>query len=496
MWKNIERTVMYITVFLVIAFLVPIYMYACYTVPLADDFNMAGGAYWAWVDTGSIWSVIVAAWKQSMYQYMTWAGEYVCMFLQALPIGLGNFRLYFISSWVNTSILVLAVYYAGKVFLIDYLGADKRKYRITVSVIFLFMITFLPEIYDAFYWHTTVISYTLSFAVKLVILAGIFKTLFVEKKVEKRMLVLLAIGTFLAGGFEASFSQTSFFLAITAFLIVLILKKEKLGLALLYWFATTIGWGIALLAPGNMARQEKNYGGTTSVFAVIWESMHRGFDAISENINIPLLLVTLLILPMIYKVVKKSKGTFKLPGILSFYSIAMYASAYAPWIFSRGTEAPSPYGGDSGYVRNVFWMTFVILWFVNVIYWTGWFAKNFVLEVKGKNKKEIIHKKIGYYGIILMLVLFWSIKLEHVMEYTSPRLLWHIINGNAQRYYAGMEQREELLLENSDELIIVPKLQMPIPTRGAGDILSDENHWVNEGVTVFYRLKSGVRTEE
>ena len=496
MWKNIEKIVMYIMLFSVILCLIPVYMYACYTVPLADDFCMTGVAYRAWLETGSFWSVIQAAWDLSVDKYMTWAGEYVCMFLQALPVGLGDYRLYFLSSWINTSILVLAVYYAGKVVVVDYLKADVRKYVIIVSTLFLYMLIFIPEIYDAFYWHTTVVSYTLSFAVKIVILAGVFKTLFIEKHVAKRKNFFLALGVFTAGGFEVSFSQTSFFLTITAFLLVSVIKKNKVCLSLLYWILTTIGWAVALLAPGNMARQEKNYGGTTSVVAVVWESMHRGFDAISENINAPLLLVTMLILPVIYKVVKLSKAEFKLPGILTFYSIGIYASAYAPWIFSRGIYAPSPYGGDSGYVRNVFWMTFVILWFMNVIYWTGWFAKNFTLKVEEKDTKRIVYKKIGYYGFLLALLLFWSIKLEHVMEYTSPRLLWHMANGNAQRYYSGMELREELLLENSEQVIVVPKLEMPIPTCGAGDILADENHWVNEGVTAYYKLKCGVRTEE
>lgn len=496
MWKNIEKTIMYLVLFMVVVCLIPVYMYACYTVPLADDFCMAGPSYRAWVETGSIWSVIAAAWKHSMYQYMTWAGEYVCMFLQALPVGLGNYRLYFVSSWINISLLVVSVYYAGKVFLVDYLKADKEKYVLIVSIFFLYMLFFIPEIYDAFYWHTTVISYTLSFAVKIALVAGIFKILFIEEKGKNKSCILLILGTFLAGGFEVSFSQTSFFLTITAFLTISVLKKKNVVLAFVYWIATTIGWGIALLAPGNMARQEQNYGGTTSIIAVIWESMHRGFDAISENINILLLLVTMLSVPMIYKVVKTSKAQFKEPGLLSIYSIGIYASSYAPWIFSRGTEAPSPYGGDSGYIRNVFWMTFIVLWFVNVVYWTGWFTKNFGVETKEKDTKKIAQKKVGYYGVILILLLFWSIKLEHVMEYTSPRLLWHIVNGNAERYYNSMELREELLLENSKEVIVVPYLEMPIPTCGAGDISSEVNHWVNEGVNVYYKLESGVRTEE
>ena len=490
-----EKNISVLMLLLVIGFLVPIYLFACYTVPLADDFCMAGPSYRAWVESGSIWQAIVAAGEQTIYQYMNWAGEYVCMFLQALPIGLGSYRLYFVSSWINTSIFVFSVYYAGKIFFVEYLHADKKKYFIVTTIVLLYMVTFIPELYDAFYWHTTVVSYTLSFAVKLIILAGMFKSLFI-REVSRGMMAVLLILSFAAAGFECSFSQTSFFLIVTAFLCIACVMKKNVKLAGAYWFLTTAGWGLALLAPGNMARQDSNYGGTTSVIAVLWESMHRGMDGISENIGLILILVTLLILPFVYKMVKQSEKSFLLPGLLSLYSIAIYASTYAPWIFSRGTEAPSPYGGDSGYVRNVFWMTFVLLWFVNVIYWTGWVAKTFQISITDNEHKKIQNTQILYYGVVLFLMLFWSVKLEHVMEYTSPRLLWHIANGNANAYYTAMEAREERLLSDTEELIVVPKVEMPIPTRGAGDILSDETHWVNEGVKAYYRLKRGVKLEE
>ncbi len=481
---------------IIIICFIPIYLYAYYTVPLADDFCMAGPSYRAWIETGSMWQVIAVAWKESVYQYMTWAGEYICMFLQALPIGLGDYRLYFLSSWVIVSIFIFSVYYAGKVFLKDYLKASTQKSFIITSILLLYMVTFLPEVYDAFYWYTTSVSYTLSFAVKLMLVAGIFKSLFVTEKVSKTKIVLFILLAFASAGFECSFSQTSFFLVMSAFMVISFCKKRKKQLAVMYWIATTVGWGVALLAPGNMARQNSNYGGTTGVVSVIWESLHRGIDGISDNMNIVLLLVTLLILPITYRIVKEYEGEFRLPGLLSLYSIAVYASIYAPWVFSRGIEAPSPYGGDSGYVRNVFWMTFVLLWFINIIYWTGWFTKTFRVKLREEKVERRISINVVYYGVLLLLLSFWSVKLEHIMEYTSPRLLWHIANGNAKAYYTAMEGREELLLDNPEEVIIVPKIEMPIPTRGAGDISADETYWVNEGVKAYYKLKYGVKTEE
>jgi len=481
---------------IVVAYLIPFYAYACYTVPLADDFNMAASTYRAWTTTGSVLKVIVAAAKWSHEFFNTWTGEYICTFLQSLPVGLGNYRLYFLSSWIVLSIFVCAVYYFGKVFLRDCLDADTKKCFILSSAVLLLILTFMPEIYDAFYWHTASVSYTLSTSVKLIFVALFFKSLYIEttQKLWKR--IILCVVAFLSAGFECSFSQTPFFMIVSIFFVICLLQKKNGIWAGVYWMMTTVGWLITLLAPGNMARQSGNYGETAGVIFVIWEALNRGTIAISEYMNLPLLLITLFVVPVMYSVVKKSKIAYRFPGLFTLFSVAVYASMYAPWIFSRGIEAPSPFGGDSGYVTNVFWITFVVLWFANVLYWVGWIEKNLIGELDLAVKQKVQKWKVSWYGVIILLLVFWSVRLEHVMEYGGPRLLWHLANGNAKTYYSVMEEREELLLSGSEDVLVLPKAEMPIGTCGAGDISTDETNWVNRAVQVYYDLDCGIKKEE
>lgn len=498
--KKVEKSLnekMFFTIAVIVAIvcIIPIFAYACYTVPLADDYNMMGPAYLVWLETHSVLSAILTAWEQAMMRYTTWAGEYLCMFLQGLPIAAGGYRYYFVSAWVVIVTYIFAVYYMGKILLIDCLKANKKQWFIISTVIFVFMTEFLPDIYDAFYWYTASISYTFSFAVKMILLAAVFKELFLKCETKKWKAILLVCACFLAAGFEGSFSQTSFFLIIVGMGLVKLVQKERKVFSGILMLTTTIGWGIVLLAPGNMARQTDNYGSTTGAVAVIWESLQRGVESISDNLNLMLVLGTLLIIPSVAGIVKKSSYTFKLPGLVCIYSIGIYASQFAPWIFSRGVEAPSPYGGDSGYVLNVFWMTFVLLWFFNVCYCTGWIMKN-RKEKEDAVFKKVKYGKISYFGICILLLAFWSMNLEHVMEYQSPRLIWHIAKGNAKAYYVQMEAREEAILNSTQELLVVPAVDMPIPTCGAGDIVNDENHWVNRGISAYYRLESGIKTSE
>jgi hypothetical protein len=211
--------------------------------------------------------------------------------------------------------------------------------------------------------------------------------------------------------------------------------------------------------------------------------------------SLPLLLITLLILPTAYKAVRQTTCKFRFPGIITLFSVGIYGASFAPWVFSRGVEAANPSGGNCYYVWNALWMIFVILWFFNVIYWIGWgvncFSEDRTITVESVSKKL----KLSFYGVLLFMGLFWSMRLERIRDYTSPRLLWHILNGNAEHYYTAMLEREEILLDNPDELLVVPKIEMPIPTSGGGDIVEDANNWVNEEVKDYYHLKIGVRVE-
>lgn len=480
----------------VLACMLPVYVYAYYTVPLADDFSMTSSCHRVWGLTGDVFCVLIAAFKRMSDCYMTWAGDYVCMFLQTIPVGLGDYRLYFLSAWIIISCYIFAIYYVGKIFLLDYLHAEKKQWFGISTIILIFMLQFLPDLYDAFYWYTTAIAYTLSLIVKIVLVASIFKQLFILEKNNKSSSVILIIMSFLAAGFECSFTQTSYFLTITAFLVYCLFVKRKQVLASICWIAATVGWVVALFAPGNMVRQSENYGVTTGVISVIWEALNRGLISVSENIDFPLVLVTLILVPAIFKVVRLSGRKYCLPGLVTLFSIGVYSSTYAPWIFSRGVTSTNPFGGDSGYVTNVFWMLFVILWFFNIVYWMGWICNNLIERIKSHENVKKTHLKASWYGVLIALLLFWSMRLEHIMEYASPRLLWHIVNGNAQNYYSAMLEREDILQEGADGMLVVPKIKMPINSGGAGDITSDASNWVNIEVQGYYDLEYGVRTEE
>ena len=490
-----EKTVFGCCILINLICILPLYAYARYTVPLADDFSMAGGPYKAWVESKSVLAVFGAAWDNVKYAYINWSGGYLCALLQSLLIGLGDFKWYFLSSWLVISVMLASLYLFAEVFFHEYIGIKKSWTFFVSTIMVLFIINYIPDVYDAFFWYDTGIAYTVGMSLKIVLSSLILKELVVlEDNNSWGRTILLIIGTFLAPSVDTAFSSVVFFLVCTLLCIRGLLYKRKRVQCIMIEMACCCGWMVTLLAPGNMNRQSSMYGESTNFIATIWESLQRGVDSISENINLPLILVTMLVVPVIYHGTKNSVRKFCYPAILTILSVGVYSSLYAPWIFSRGIEAPSPYGGDSGYVLNIFWTVFVILWFVNVTYWIGWGAQRLEIVQYGEKDKNRLYG--AFYGIILFIILFWSANLEHVMEYQSFRRYWHLLNGNAQSYYSQMLEREKLMLEGADDVLVVDSIYMPIPSAGAGDITADEENWVNKAVQYYYDLEKGIRTNE
>ena len=77
--------------------LAPLLAMSFYAYPTHDDFPSVRLASEAWATTGSLWAALKAAWDQAMYDYQTWQGTYVAMFVCAFqpmcfPCGCSGLR--------------------------------------------------------------------------------------------------------------------------------------------------------------------------------------------------------------------------------------------------------------------------------------------------------------------------------------------------------------------------------------------------------------------
>ena len=76
-----ERNLCRLVVGVFILLLLPMLIIARYAVPCADDFYYAINAHTAWLETGSVLSVIKAAAETTRTAYFTWQGTFADIFL-------------------------------------------------------------------------------------------------------------------------------------------------------------------------------------------------------------------------------------------------------------------------------------------------------------------------------------------------------------------------------------------------------------------------------
>ena len=89
--------------------LAPLLAMSFYAYPTHDDFPSVRLASEAWATTGSLWATLKAAWDQAMYDYQTWQGTYVAMFVCAFQPMAFSMRLFWLAPFGTLALLALPV---------------------------------------------------------------------------------------------------------------------------------------------------------------------------------------------------------------------------------------------------------------------------------------------------------------------------------------------------------------------------------------------------
>ena len=91
--------------------LAPLLAMSFYAYPTHDDFPSVRLASEAWATTGSLWATLKAAWDQAMYDYQTWQGTYVAMFVCAFQPMAFSMRLFWLAPFGALTLLALSAWY-------------------------------------------------------------------------------------------------------------------------------------------------------------------------------------------------------------------------------------------------------------------------------------------------------------------------------------------------------------------------------------------------
>lgn len=455
--ERLRRILLWVSVAALALGALPLYAISLYNHPYYDDYGFSAGVHQAWRDTGSLTAVLEAAWRSARDTRQNWQGTYTGTLLSNLQPGVFSEQWYFIGSFVLlTALIACFLYFFTTVF--GRLGMDKTGRWTLGCLAVTLLLQFMPDAGEGFYWFNGGIGNT--FVYSLLALAAALLLRLLDAKGRGRAAALTAglcaLMVLLGGG---SYGGGLFGLCLLAAGLVWLFRTgharrwHAAGLFALFLACFVY----SMSAPGNAVRAGM-IGYRASPAKAVAQSLYLGAAQMGAYLRLPLIAVTLAVLPAIYEAAKASRYRFAHPWLALGLGACLYCTQLTPPLYSIASI------GD-GRIVNTYFISFVALWFPAVYYAAGFAARR--LEARGARLAPMDAR--GYGALLLVSLCLFATgalgcrpqgeALYGVQNLNGPSAALSILTGEAARYDAEMTRREALLNDASQPVVTLAPLE-------------------------------------
>ncbi len=461
----------------------PLLAIAWYSYPAGDDFGFGIYTYKAFKETGSIWEVLKAAGETVKNYYMSWQGTFMTTFLASLQPGIWGLEMYGIGACTIILSIVFSQVYLAKVTLVDMCHTTKMNAFIIVAFMLCNQILWVPYPRKVFYWYTGAMAYGLFFAFSMIYIALMLK---VSLSGKVFYIILSALFGILLGGGNYPSALICVEISVLFLIYGFFWKRKYLVKMLPGSLCLIIAFLVNVLSPGNMNRQAVS----TSMPALvsILKSLYEGASFIGRWSTLHIVLGFLLLLPFLWKVTATCKFDFRFPVIASVLSFGIFSSQFTPTLYAQSHTGP-------GRLQDIIFFAYFILVLFNIIYWMGWFRKK--IEKLLVDEQSLLHslkekftfsfKKylLPYCGVILI---FYSFVIPHYgyQDASSFSAYYAIRNGEAKQYQLDWQNRYEILMDETQQEVALPKLSVWPYLLCGDDIETDAENWENRSFADYW----------
>lgn len=437
--KDYTKIYASISLFLLIASVLPMLILGHYDHPTGDDYFFGVETYHAWENTHSLSKVFAEAGKGVTTQYQIWQGTYSAMFLMYLPPNIFGDTAYHIAS--N---LLLLMFISSLFFLLHMLLCGILKCSISVWLTLSAMLSMLciqtvpcPE--ESFYWYNGSMYYTGFFTVSLYFFSIIY--LYIKNPKSHRVLQLSFLGLFLAGGNYVSLLPTM--LLTGCILVCLVLYKryrQSIGL-LIVLLCLLIGFTVSALAPGNQVRQDGMW--KISAKLAIYKAISQGITFITAWTSLWFLVLLLVLTPLLWKQFERINLAFRYPLFVIGVAFGIFSSMTCPTYYTMNSPGPAR-------AIAIIYYGYVLFFFFSYTYLLG-YVHRFISTKKGSQLKD--HRHITPHRLTFIIPLAVSTCLI-IMYFSNAfagcngvRALICLINGEAAAYEDEYQERLAVLTD-------------------------------------------------
>lgn len=431
------------------ALLLPLIRLTEYAVPWYDDYVYGRFAKDAMLESRTLLNALKGTWECIRISWHAWQGTYSSIFFMTLMPGIWGEEYYHFGPVFLILFITVCVGAMVYTLLRTVLKTDWQHALGIAAVSAALAVVMIHTAQEGFYWYNGGIHYVgmhgfcmlmLSCAVQ-VLCAGGWKRKYVFA-VLTMMLAFLTAG----GNLVTSLQGLLVLLSIVA---LGLWKKRGQVYCLLPAAAAYIGgFYLNVAAPGNDKRAKSFEGWGLSPLEAIFTSFKEAAECSREFTGWMTLLFLALMLPLVWHMVKRVDYGFKLPGLVTAWSVCLYATGFTPSLFSLGHA-----GLDR--TLNAVKLTWQMLLVLNLIYWCGWFVKRRE-QIKGQMCRW------WYYGLVAAAALVvFDAEPNQAGSFSSYGAYYYISTGEAYNFYQEYLNRVELLKSDREPVVLEPYVWRP-----------------------------------
>lgn len=461
--------------------LVPLFRIVGYSVPWYDDYNY-GNFVKNFVELEySLSSALQGVAYCIKTQWYAWQGTFSSIFFMSMIPSVWGDEYYFLGPLFIIVLLVVSAFVLVKVLIRDVLKADLSTCVIlqAATAAFLVVMIYSPQV--GFFWYNAGVHYVLMHSFCILMVATLVKLMVVKNKLATGILVVLSmLGAVISSGANFVTALQGLVLTISIMVLGALLRKKQTFLLLPALCVYGYGFYMNVSAPGNDKRAAFFVGQGKGPVGAVLLSFVEAVKHLTIFTDLMTIAFMVLLIPVIWRMVKKTSFTFRFPLLILLWSVCMYATGFTPSLYSLGHAG-------LGRTLNAVKITYQLLLLLNEVYLLGWLCR--FLEKKGK---KVWDGKCywWFYGLVIaaMLIIF-AADSNKEGSYSSYGAYKLVHSGVAYNFYQEYLDRIEVCKSDEANVVVKPYAWNPWMLR-VGDLTDNPNSEQNVAMAKWYRKES------
>ena len=394
------------------------------------------------------------AWECIRTSWYAWQGTYSSILFMVLMPAIWGDAYYYLGPVFLILILTIAVCFFLYTLLRVVLRADWiQALAIGIGGAIL-ALELLHTAKEGIYWYNGGVHYVGMHSFLLILVAFAIRIAERERAKwywGKQVLTLLAamVLAVLAAGANFVTALQGLLVILSAFVLGAIMRKRRVLWLMPVLLVYAAGFYLNVSAPGNVMRADSYVGWGMPAWKAVVYSFVEGGRWAWKFTGWMAIVILLLLLPMILYMVSRTTFPFRLPGVVSLWSVCLYATGFTPSLYSLGHAGLSR-------TLNAVKITWQMLLIINVIYWCGWFWKKY----KGVREAELF--QWWFYPLIaVMVLLVFHAEVNKAGSFSSFGAYYYIHTGEAYNFYQQYLERVEKLNGEEQRVGLSPYIWKP-----------------------------------